>query len=117
MPRGLGRPRHGGRSLWTEILALRPEPRRSLGSALVGVLARLARRAPADAQVDEREEQLVERLVDVGRARCEALKIVRAWAPAAQLVAIDGIYARADAKIRVRTSIVVSIHPKNTDRR
>ena len=64
-------------------------------------------------EVDEREEQLVERAVPEGLRRLGVgtVEVVGARTPATQRIAVDGIDAAANAEIRRRS------HPRNTERR
>src|SRR5438093_1571902 len=68
-------------------------------------------------EVDEREEQLVERAVHIRRARRHPAEVVGPRAPAAQLVAVDGKHVATDAEVGPRGAARPGRHPKNTDRR
>src|SRR5439155_133181 len=68
-------------------------------------------------EVDEREEQLVERAVHIRRARRHPAEVVGPRAPAAQLVAVDGEHVATDAEVGPRGAARPGRHPKNTRRR
>src|SRR5207237_7516527 len=71
-----------------------------------------------DAEVDEREEELVHRRVEERRAGGEAAEVRGTRAPAADVVAVDGEDVAADAQVRALGRTLpraLGSHPKKTD--